>query len=66
LLFIYIHIKKNFFQNFEKFLKEKKFNEKEKKEISDRFGLIIDNPSPKIQNKPTLQFAKLNEKQCQI
>ena len=59
-------VKKNFFENFEKFLKEKKFDEKEKKEMSDRVGLIIDNPSPKIQNKPTLQFAKLNEKQCQI
>ena len=59
-------VKKNFFENFEKFLKEKKFDEKEKKEISDRFGLIIVNPNLEMQNKKTSQLISLMEKQCQI
>ena len=59
-------VKKNFFENFEKFLKEKKFDEKERKEISDRFGLIIVNPNLEMQNKKTSQLISLMEKQCQI
>jgi len=54
-------VKKNFF---EKFLNERKFDEKEKKEISDRFGIFIDNPRSQIQTKEASQLTKLFEQKC--
>ena len=43
---------------------EKKFDEKEKKEISDRIGLFTDNPRSQIQTKEASQSTKLFEQKC--
>jgi hypothetical protein len=56
-------VKKNFL---EKFLNEKKFDEKDKKEISDRIGLFSEKPNPQIADKNKIRLTKLFERECQI